>query len=189
MTIRIIDEPLDPETSRTGWAYLRRTKDAIFADERHWIAAQVLDNEISWARSHHGAVTVHASGFVNIDWPRVPDHPGVRIDMVFEPLHSPTQVTRVQSDDLTAILDRGYGTFSRDRNGQQRVDVNICHSIPESGWQVLFDRGWLYEHYGRVVVSFAGRVALASHEARTAGLRGDARQAAIREAAEAHRIP
>lgn len=187
--LNIIDEPLDPNTSRTGWAYLRRTKDAVFADDRHWIATQVLDDEISWARSHHGAVTVHASGYVNIDWPHVPDHPDRTVDMVFEPLHSPAKVTRLQADDLAAILDRGYGTFSRDRNGRQRVDVNICHSIPEFGWQILFDRGWLYELGGRVVVSFAGRVALAAYQARCAGLRGDGRLDAIREAAASHRIP
>ncbi|OYP14062.1 hypothetical protein CFC35_05715 [Streptomyces sp. FBKL.4005] len=188
MALRIIDVPSERTADRAGWAYLRRTRDARFASELHWVAAQVLDDEIHWARTHNGAVTVHVSGYVNIEWPNVPDGCD-RNDLIFEPLHAPAKVTRAQADDLRALLDRGYGTFTTDRNGSQRVHVHICHSIPRPAWQILFDRGWAYEHGGRVVVSFAGRIALALYEARAAGLHGDRREAAIREAADAHRIP
>lgn len=188
MEIRIIDVPEDDTAeARKGWAYLRGVKDIDFGTEASWVAARVLDDEITWARSHHATVTVHDTGYVNITWPNIPEQ--TERDQIFQPLHAPARITKAQARDLRELLNAGYGTFEDDRNGLERLDVRILYSIPPSGWTILRDRGWIYDNGGRVYVSFAGRIALAVHEAREAGKRGNERLAVIRAAAETHRTP
>lgn len=188
MTVRIIDVPEDDTAGvRKGWAHLRGVKDIDFGTEASWVAARVLDDEVAWARTHHATVTVHDTGCVNITWPNIPEQ--TERDQVFRPLHSPVRITKAQARDLRGLLDQGYGTFETDRNGRERLDVRLLYSIPPSGWTILRDRGWIYDNGGRVYVSLAGRIALAVHEAREAGKRGNERLALIRAATEAHRTP